>query len=212
MILCNLNVSCEWRRERSREFNFGCHATAHLFLTCLGRFQTDGVGKVVVELTPGPPDADRLILTSLVLSRAFDFDAYWAAGHIERQATLNQVIFEELTRAAKSRGWDADAIERAYRCVAERGYRNVQRWRRPLSNPGRTLKAQVVFEFGVESIEGFVAFTDQGGRETIEHLFTIPPSDFHLAYTLGRLRWVTADTVVLTERGRSGEWRATYRG
>jgi hypothetical protein len=211
MSLENLNVAAMSGYARETEFNFGTHCVADLYLSCLGRFKTGRIKKVVITATVEPQADDHSLepIGILEVRRPFDFDRYWAADVDQRKRLIGELLHSTLRSIAIERGWDVETVEFAYQCVLDRNFRNVQLWPKPVSSPDKSRKAQVEYEFDENSVEGFlIIFDAQGNRVGRHHLFSLPPTDFHLDDALGQLSWEDNETVVLQSRLGERRWRA----
>jgi hypothetical protein len=211
MYLENLNVVAMSGYPKETEFNFGTHCVSDLYLSCLGRYHTGRIRKVVITATVKDRADNRSLepLGVLEVRRPFDFESYSTADAGQRKRLIVEFLHSTMRSIAGDRGWNVEAIESAYQCVLDRNYRNVQRWPEPVSSPDKSRKAQVEYEFDENSVEGFLIVLDhQGNRVGHHHLFSLLPTDFHLYDALGRLAWEDNATVVLHSRLGELRWRA----
>ncbi|HYJ78430.1 MAG TPA: hypothetical protein VEW03_02415 [Longimicrobiaceae bacterium] len=211
MVLETLNVIAPTGSDREREFNFGTHCVADLYRVCLGKFRTERIAKVIITATTG----EHGVVGSLVpigvieLRHPFDFNKYWASDAHQRKRLILELIHSGMCELALERGWEAERLEAAYRCALESNLRNVQVWpTKPVSSPDRSKKAEIEYDFDADSIEGSVMVLDRAGnRRAAYHMFSLPPTDFHLSDALGKLAWEDDQTVVLKGKTGEPEWR-----
>jgi hypothetical protein len=213
MRLRNLSLVAPGPIERQAEFNSGTGCVADLYLACLGRFETDAIGKVHIELL-AQEQAEQIEqgLNVLIVRQSFDFAAYFSTDKFARKAMALAEIHRAMSLAAETRGWSADRIEAARDCVLERNIENIQLWPKPLPRPSTTRhKAQVRIHFDTDRIEGMALLLEPKGEvaETV-NLFSLPPLAFLLYDALGRFEWVDEDTVQLEARSGRKKWVASF--
>jgi hypothetical protein len=144
------------------------------------------------------------VLRVIESTTPFDFKQYWSSRRDERKHRILELVHAEMLRLASVNGWDEGPLQAAFECVVAAGFRNVQRWPKPVANRSRTLRAQVEYDFDTDGIKGTMIVTHPDGSVRLaEPVFRLPPSAFHLSDALGKVRWVDASTVALISR--SGE-------
>jgi hypothetical protein len=201
------------RDEQCKRFNWSANCIADLFERHLHGYKTDGIFRVNIRVVP--PVQAKLGVVNLVdvvqVDYPIDLTYYEQLPDFDRRALCATAIHHSLCRVAEQRGWDPAPVDAAYAAIKALKYLNIIQWGKLKSNPSRRVRAQIECDFGSESLEGAVRFSDRTGTALgTRQLFSLPPSEFELTKALGNLRWVSDTRVELTSADKSRSWSASF--
>lgn len=107
--------------KNARDFNFSTHDVSNLYEKNLN-IMVDGVEKLRVKLSEDrgyifSPPVD--LFPFVIISKDFDFAAYWAATAKERKKIILEILHESALDMCEKMKLDKEPFEEAYRKVKE---------------------------------------------------------------------------------------------
>ena len=117
---------------------------------------------------------------------------------------------EGIARITQECGWDPAPFDRAAARVKELDYANEWVWKKPKSNRPRTLKAEVVVNYGIDAATLTMQVRDKAGAIVRRETFASEkPDELIFKRHLGELRWLDEKTVAVLPQYGEGRVEVT---
>lgn len=190
-----------------RNQSFSVNLVLDAYWTALPPVRTDGVGKVIVHLTPDASQAGRVSDELLAVVEAFqavDAAAFDALPEADKRGRLLQWLHDGLLDVARGRGWDITPFDTAFAAAVSQGIRLGGPLGKVCSSADRNSKAQLVFEYDSQ-IRVYVAMSDKLEQKRIL-ITTLPPTLAALEAAVGTLKWCSDDVLEIGHKNKKDRW------
>jgi hypothetical protein len=164
------------------------------------RVELGDVRKIVVECVAGEPTGDVRDDGAGVLAVevAFDLDAYLAADDPTRRRMAIAAVHAGALRVAELRGWSRDPFEAALATVIEKNYVNEFVFGKPRQSSDRLHYATLTCTHDPDRFRAWLVVTDQKRNELArKQVIDDLPSDFAFGPKLGKVAWISRESVAL---------------
>jgi len=211
MKLRDVDLAASSHYPSASDFNRTTQWLASLYLDCLGGADAGSIAKVFVEVVPNDstPQVRKIGQVAEVRICA-DVSEYQLLPATEKKRVALELLDRGMMAAASHFGWSPEPFQRARACVEQREYRNTKLWDRPKWNPGRTLRAQILYDFDSDGISVWALVWDRTGSEIFRRrLLQLPPHDHSLVEALGRFHWIDESRCQLVDRNGGANWIAS---
>lgn len=209
-MLKDLRISVTSELPYAKEFNFSTHCITGLFLQYLGEFDSGEYRKIdIITTVEDFQEEDRIsrIDNVIQVQSTFDFESYFSADILERKTILIDCLYDNLIYLSKVYGWSASQINKSYKNI--KNAEDLELYvaaSKPLSSPNRKLKAQLVYHHTMEKITLFAWITNKEGEHLYQvELVTTKPHEWFIAPYLGKLKWLSNNSLQLIPKAQSLE-------
>ncbi|MEW6349326.1 MAG: hypothetical protein AB1646_09710 [Thermodesulfobacteriota bacterium] len=207
--LQDITVSAPRSYRRHREFNGRTHCVCAMYSRELGPFQTDGIGKVIIQACEQTEPFFEDLVDVYGISLSFDYKGFWNSSNDEQKHAILSFLHEGLSAIGKRLGWDCEAIDKAFHKLQSTNLDGIFDWGRIVSSPNRKMKAQVRYYYGFETVRIFARVWKKGCEDLVSE-YLLAETEAHEWYfvpLLGKLRWANNAKLILHPRSheRYGE-------
>jgi hypothetical protein len=136
----------------------------------------------------------------------FDFDVYWQADKETRKRIALDFLQSGLLEVAAIKGWGTDQFLDAYNKVSAKNFVNYRPWSKTITSPNRKYKAQAWCNYDSDKAEIFIVIFHRMEIAFKTLVTTVKPGDVWIREAVGKLEWVSPETVKLTTRDGKQSW------
>jgi hypothetical protein len=195
--------------KHAEPLKWGSYAVALHFLVSLPDVVTKDTRKISIRPIEDGVPSTRQLLDVLRLTEPFDFTSLDANDPVAIKRALLELLRRAVARGAREKGWSQQPFDEAYEKVLSDGILLERSTGRRISSPDKKHKAQLWYCVDTFKTAVGVQFFDATGSKTGRKQFVeIEPTWIALRDTLGKLSWITSQTVELTAKTDSQSWRA----
>ena len=208
--LRDISLSVDRSLEEAKRWGYSSNFLEILYLDCLPKAQTNGIGKVIIEACKVVP-VKKLnnMMDVLRLWKSFDFDAYWNADKEARKRIALDFLQAGLLEVAAVKGWGTDPFLDAYNKVLEKNFLNYRPWSKPVTSPNRKHMAQAWCNYDSDKAEVFIVILQRNEVLSKTLVTTVKPGDVWIREAVGKLEWISPEKVRLTSKDDKQSWEAT---
>jgi len=162
-----------------------------LYLTCLGKYNTNAIKKVVIEFTLSKDAENNIeyLLDVIRIKKTFDFEKYFLLSEkYEKKKMLLEALHESMTVVANHEGWSVEPLKDAYNCCLAKNLEHT--WLRKdkyFLSPNRKYYGGVFCNWDIDKFEAFAVFLNKQKEEISRiKLFEREPWDVD---PMGKMGW-----------------------
>lgn len=137
----------------------------------------------------------------------YDYNDFFKLAEDDKKRKILDLLKEGLDKIIEEKQWDKKPFDEAYKKVIEVDYVNEWYCKKALRNPTKEYKAAVFCEHKKDVCDITIIIMNKKGDEIRrKKVLSLLPHELVYESYLGKLKWISDDTVVLMNRFENEQW------
>ena len=204
VILRDIVLSAFPEYPRRKDFNLGTNCVSSLFLYELGKIETSGIKKIIVQVCDYETKRIEMMDDVCRVSLTYDFDLHWKLSRVERKRLMLTKLVEGVLVVCDEFQIDKQHVIETFERLVITDLHYCRKWGKPIRSPDRKRYAQVKYIYDIDLVTISV-FTWHKGEEqqALENkLVSTMPHEIKFVPLLGKLAWRDDKTICLHPKKR----------
>lgn len=189
-------------------FNKQSRYIVSLYYRFFEKYKTEDCKMIVIHLLKKVVDTRIINCDGIYeIQIQYDYNDFFKLSEYDKKKKILDLLKEGLDKIIKEKQWDRKAFDEAYKKVIEAEYINEWYWKKALRSPTKEYKAAVFCEHKKDVFDITIIITNKKNYEVKrKKVLSLHPEELVFDSYLGKLKWISDDTVVLMNRFENEQW------
>jgi hypothetical protein len=189
-------------------FNKQTRYIVSLYCRFFQKYKTEDCKMIIINLMKQITDTRIINCDGMYeIQIQYDYNDFFKLSENNKKKKILDLLKEGIDKIIKEKQWDRNAFDEAYKKVIEVDYVNEWYYKKALRSPTKEYKAAVFCEHKKDVFDITIIIMNKKGEEIKrKKVLSLPPREVVFDYYLGKLKWISDDTVVLTDCFENEQW------
>lgn len=188
-------------KDKKAEFRYQTRCMCSMIERIWEPIDTPDCWKIMIECIKPGEDVSCDNLPEISYGKCFyNYDDFFNKDNETKKIIALELLYNNVPKVMESKGWDSSTFKIACEAVRNMNYNNVWVWKK---KKRKNVTAEILLDHGVEAMNIFMQFLNQGG-DIIQKdlLISLTPDEFIFAPYLGKLVWLNeGQAALVTKKG-----------